>query len=210
VDDDDGGGAASGSPNPGWGPEQVCQQLLGCLAVVDPEQVAAVMPLYGESGTCWQSATDRSLCETSCRAQLAELHDRHWEEPACEACQTDADCGDDLICRAGTCIAVCAESEVGCCQELCIAERRAGCPRLYCDIDCSQGLYAVGEGACQAAYVDLVRCEVSLLPDGMACATNLAPHFLTARCDDECAVLREAANAACAPLQPGKCESPQL
>ena len=207
VDDDgDGDGPGGSSTSATWAPEEICGQLLGCLARIDPNQVAALMPVYGESGSCWQTATDRGLCATTCSAQLAELHEAHWYEPACHACVSDGDCAERQVCRGGGCIERCDESMRGCCQELCVAARQRGCDSGWvCEPTCGDDWETATGDPCGLAFADALRCQAEAVPDGVVCAEEtdlIAFSSLRVRCG-HCVAESEALSAACSAFPDG-------
>lgn len=194
-DDDDGGGSATGAPATGWTPEQRCRRMLDCLSVTDPVQASEVLPTFGAPGTCWASDQDGATCATICEQRLEELHEKHWHEPACVQCVTDADCGEARICASGACIERCEDSLDGCCEALCVASHDLGCEQ---SVPCSAGCPTLEafEPACGDAWAALYRCQALALPDSVMCSENTVPPILAARCD-VCAAEQAAIPVAC-------------
>lgn len=204
-DDDAGGGFTIGAPpTSGSTPEQVCRRMLDCLSVIDPQQASIDIAIFGDSGTCWVSDQDRATCGTVCAQRLEDLHEVHWNEPACAECLDDVDCGDDRVCAHGACIERCEVSITGCCDALCAESRARGCESSSA---CSGFCYELAEAPpdCLEALTALYRCQATGLPETMVCSQWTDPSYFMASCG-HCDAERLAVPVVCGELLTMPCE----
>lgn len=165
-------------------PASECEELLACLAVVQPD---ADVSDFEAGGSCWCSGpAQASECEQTCITQLAAAEETYPTVEECagpidpcpnatEGCECEyfegVDCEGNLLCEDGICVA----PEFGTCapeDELCPANGCANGVRYWDKSFDGLPDFAVCQHACSENY------ECSVLPGGLLEADMICADFL--------------------------------
>ncbi|MCP4872602.1 MAG: hypothetical protein GY898_28255 [Proteobacteria bacterium] len=81
---DNQGGGEGGDDDDDTG-ASLCDRMLECVGVVDPEDHADLYAQYGPDGTCWEAGEDASdICNAACEDLLSN-YDDEFGDPTCRA-----------------------------------------------------------------------------------------------------------------------------